>query len=149
MVTVQWYLFGFSLAFSESSGNPFIGNFDLGAIHSYFDINSTYSLAPTIPSMVFMVYQGMFAAITPVIAYAAAAERLRLFQFFIFVIIWSTVVYDPITYWVFSPNGWLAKLEINDFAGITFSNLINSRWSGSSHSSWNDWFGYGFGNRKS
>lgn len=117
LVSIQWYLFGFSLSFSPSSQNNFIGDFDLGAINRYFDMNATHPAASTVPGMAFMVFQGTFAAVTPTVAYAAAAERLRLFPFFIFVIIWSTVVYDPICYWVFSPNGWMFKLGVQDYAG--------------------------------
>ncbi len=116
VVTIQWYLFGFSLSFSDS-GNGFIGNFDLAVMNKFFDTNVRYPTAQSIPPSAFVVYQGMFAAVTPVVAFAAVAERLRIVPFLVFVFIWSTVVYNPICYWVFAPTGWLATLGVQDFAG--------------------------------
>ncbi|KAJ1896627.1 hypothetical protein LPJ81_004702 [Coemansia sp. IMI 209127] len=115
IVTVQWVLWGYSLAFSETATNPFIGNLK----HWLFlDVSiKPHPNAPTVPGAVFAIYQCMFAALTPGLAIGGAAERIRVFPTIIYVFIWSTLVYDPIAYWVWAPNGWLAKLGVLDFAG--------------------------------
>ncbi|KAJ2717326.1 hypothetical protein H4R19_000078 [Coemansia spiralis] len=115
VVTLQWVLFGYSLAFSETASNPFIGDLK----HWLFlDVQYTpHPNAPTVPGVVFAVYQCMFAALTPGLAIGGAAERIRVLPTIVFVFIWTTLVYDPIAYWVWAPNGWLLKLGVLDFAG--------------------------------
>ena len=78
-----------------------------------------YPLAPTIPGNLFMIFQCMFAAITPILAFGSAAERTTMLTYILFLIIWSTVVYDFIAYWVWAPNGWLKSYGVLDFAGGT------------------------------
>ncbi|KAJ2514938.1 hypothetical protein H4217_005476 [Coemansia sp. RSA 1939] len=115
IVTIQWVLWGYSLAFSETATSPFIGNMK----HWLFlDVGvQPHPNAPTVPGAVFAIYQCMFASLTPGLAIGGAAERIRVFPTIIYVFIWSTLVYDPIAYWVWAPNGWLAKLGVLDFAG--------------------------------
>ncbi len=75
--------------------------------------------SPRIPSLLFALYQLMFAAITPLIAVGGIAERGRLGPMLVFIFIWSTIVYDPIACWTWNPNGWSFKMGGLDFAGGT------------------------------
>ncbi|KAJ2357770.1 hypothetical protein IWW50_002219 [Coemansia erecta] len=115
VVTLQWVVWGYSLAFSETATNPFIGNLK----HWLFlDVEYTpHPNAPTVPGIVFAAYQCMFAALTPGLAIGGAAERIRVLPTIFYIFIWTTLVYDPIAYWVWAPNGWLTKMGVLDFAG--------------------------------
>ncbi|CAH1763549.1 14205_t:CDS:2 [Entrophospora sp. SA101] len=115
VVSVQWWIWGYSLAFGN--GTAFIGNLD----HAFFmGVDSSRSeVAPGLPGIVFALYQGMFAAITPALAIGSAAERGRILPAIVFIFIWSTIVYDPIACWTWNPNGWSFKLGGLDFAGGT------------------------------
>jgi Amt family ammonium transporter len=116
VVSFQWYIFGFSLAFSETGG-PFIGDLKHAALIDVLDKPSMGSIR--IPSIVFCVYQLMFAAITPMLAIGAIAERGKLGPTIVFIFVWATLVYDPIANWTWNSNGWSAKLGGLDFAGGT------------------------------
>ncbi|KAI9319918.1 ammonium transporter AmtB-like domain-containing protein, partial [Dichotomocladium elegans] len=114
VVTFQWYLIGYSLTFSPTAG-PFIGD------STHFLLRGV-GFAPeyehhTIPAMVFMIFQAMFACLTPALAFGAAAERMSLGPSIIFIFIWTTLVYDIVTCWIWNPNGWLYKLGAMDYAG--------------------------------
>jgi Amt family ammonium transporter len=115
VVSLQWYLFGYSLTFSES-GSYFIGDFAHVVLRGVGQ--TPFVAAPTIPASIFMVFQMMFACITPALAFGAAAERMSLGSAIIFLFLWSTFVYDFVT-WVWGPHGWLAVLGIMDYAGGT------------------------------
>lgn len=122
VVSIQWWLFGFSLAFSPS-GNKFIGDFKY-ALFRGVDATPLSELdepmaTVTVPVVVFAIYQCMFAAITPALAIGAAAERGRILPAIVFIFIWTTVVYDPIACWAWNVNGWSNKLGGLDFAGGT------------------------------
>jgi len=117
IVSVQWVLFGFSLSFSGDIGH-IIGNLNwIGLSNIGYGPDSAYS--STIPLMAFMVFQLMFAIITPALATGAFATRMKFGAFLIFVILWTTLVYDPITHWVWGNGGWLKELGALDFAGGT------------------------------
>jgi len=116
VVSFQWFFWGFSLAFSET-GSKFIGDLKYFALKGVLAQPSIGS--KRIPSIVFCVYQLMFAAITPAIAIGAVAERGRLGPLLVFVFAWSTLVYDPIACWTWNTNGWSAVLGGLDFAGGT------------------------------
>ncbi len=117
LVTVQWVLVGYSLAFSE--GNGFIGGF----AHARFDgVDSTVMDGLGIPHSTFAVFQLMFAIITPAIISGAFAERMKFKAYVLFTLLWTTVVYDPICHWVWGPGGWLgadSAWHALDFAGGT------------------------------
>ena len=118
IVTVVWILWGYSLAFSQ--GNGFIGGLqwvDLRGIGA--DPNADY--AATIPHQVFMLYQMMFAIITPALISGAIAERMKFSTYVVFVVLWSTLVYCPLAHWVWGKGGWLGTDGIGalDFAGGT------------------------------
>ncbi|KAK0219906.1 ammonium transporter [Armillaria fumosa] len=116
VVSFQWFFWGYSLAFSET-GSKYIGNLKYFGLKGVLDAPSMGSAR--IPALVFCVYQLMFAAITPMLAVGALAERGRLGPVPIFVFAWSTLVYDPIACWTWSANGWSFILGGLDFAGGT------------------------------
>ncbi|KAI9321516.1 ammonium transporter AmtB-like domain-containing protein [Dichotomocladium elegans] len=117
VVTVQWFIWGFSLTFSKTSTSPFLGNMENAFLRNTLGDASIGSAK--LPDIVFAIYQCMFAALTPALAIGSAAERGRILPMIIFIFIWATVVYDPIAYWTWNPNGWSFKLGGLDFAGGT------------------------------
>ncbi|KAG0359087.1 hypothetical protein BG005_001395 [Podila minutissima] len=116
VVSFQWFLFGYSLAFSKS-GTSFIGNFENAFFRNVLDQPSVGS--SKIPDIVFMLFQGMFAALTPALAIGAAAERGRILPTLVFIFLWTTFVYDFIACWTWSANGWSFVMGGLDFAGGT------------------------------
>ncbi|PKI83460.1 hypothetical protein MVES1_002545 [Malassezia vespertilionis] len=117
VVSIQWFFWGFSLAFSDS-GNPFIGDMkNFGLIN--VDMQPSAG-AKTIPQLVYCIYQMMFASIAPVIMCGAFSERCRIGPILIFAFCWTTIVYDPIAFWTWNVGkGWANKLGALDFAGGT------------------------------
>jgi len=115
LVGVQWMILGYSLAFGPDRGGM-IGSFDwVGLKNVGLMPNPDY--AATIPHQAFMVYQAMFAVITPALISGAFAERIRFKSYVIFTLLWVTLVYDPVTHWMWSPHGWLRNMGALDFAG--------------------------------
>ena len=113
VVSVVWVLWGYSLAFGD--GGNFIGDFDnLGL--SGIDLNEETG---GIPTLLFVIFQGMFAIITPALITGAFVERFKFTTYMLFLVIWVTVVYAPIAHWVWAPEGWLFKEGALDFAGGT------------------------------
>lgn len=118
VVGVQWVVYGYSLAFSP--GNAFIGGLSWIGLNNVGQGPGPY--AANIPHLAFMIYQGMFAIITPALITGAVAERMRFKSFLIFMLLWVTLVYDPIAHWVWASGGWLSTLGgigALDFAGGT------------------------------
>ncbi len=117
VIGVQWALFGYSLAFGPDAWHV-IGNLDwIGLMGVGFEPFKAY--AETIPHQTFMIYQGMFAIITPALITGAFAERLKFSTFLVFMLLWTTLVYDPVAHWVWGDGGWLKALGALDFAGGT------------------------------
>ena len=117
LISVQWVLWGYSLAFGPDHFG-LIGGLDwIGLNNVGFTPNPDY--APTIPHQAYMVFQMMFAVITPALISGAFAERQRFKAFVLFSILWATFVYDPIAHWVWGAGGWLHTLGALDFAGGT------------------------------
>jgi len=116
VVSFQWFFWGFSLTFSET-GNAYIGNLKYFGLKGVLERPSIAS--PRIPSIAFCVFQLMFAAITPMIAIGAVAERGRLGPLLVFVFVWSTLVYDPLACMTWNSNGWSFVRGGLDFAGGT------------------------------
>ena len=112
VVSIVWVLWGYSLAFGD--GNEFIGDLSLVGL-SGIDIND----GETIPDLLFVVFQMMFAVITPALITGAFVERFKFTTYLIFLVLWVTLVYAPICHWVWSGNGWLFDLGALDFAGGT------------------------------
>lgn len=116
LVSLQWVLFGYSLSFSP--GNSFLGGLSWFGLNGVgFAPNADY--AGTIPHLVFMIFQAMFAIITPALIIGAFAERMRFSGFIVFMLLWATFVYDPIAHWVWGIGGWLRNMGALDFAGGT------------------------------
>ncbi len=117
LVSVQWVLIGYTLGFGTDIGH-LIGNLQwLGMSGVGIDPNPDYSA--TIPQSVFAVFQLMFAIITVALISGSFAERMRFPIFIAFVLLWTTLVYDPLAHWVWGVNGWLRNLGALDFAGGT------------------------------
>ncbi len=111
---LQWVLFGYSLSFSP--GNSFIGSLDwIGLKGVGLEPNVDY--AATIPHQAFMIFQAMFAIITPALIIGAFAERMKFSAFIVFTILWAFFVYDPIAHMVWGSGGFLKNLGVLDFAG--------------------------------
>jgi Amt family ammonium transporter len=116
LLSVQWVLFGYSLAFSP--GNGLIGGLAWVGLNGV--TGAPYpDYAATIPHLAFMIFQGMFAVITPALIIGAFAERMKFSAFLLFTLLWATLVYDPICHWVWGVGGWLRSLGTLDFAGGT------------------------------
>ncbi|WP_010239816.1 ammonium transporter [Clostridium arbusti] len=115
IVSIQWIFIGYTLCFGSDIGG-IIGNFKfLGLDGVGFAPNADY--AATIPQQVFMLFQLMFAIITPALISGAIAERMKFLAFALFVLLWTTLVYDPIAHWVWGVGGWIRTLGALDFAG--------------------------------
>ena len=116
VLSLQWVLFGYSLSFAPGKG--FWGGFAwLGLNGVGFEPYKDY--AATIPHQAFMIFQAMFAIITPALIIGAFAERMKFSAFLLFTLLWATFVYDPICHWVWGVGGWLRNFGALDFAGGT------------------------------
>ncbi|NLU38121.1 MAG: ammonium transporter [Bacteroidales bacterium] len=124
-ITVEWVAFGYSNAFGSSNGAlaPYIGGFDWAFLKGIgiSDVSPYYisQSVDRIPHFVFIMFQCMFAIITPALIIGAFAERISFKGFFIFSLLWAVLVYNPVAHWVWSADGWLYKLGALDFAGGT------------------------------
>lgn len=117
VISVQWVLFGYSLAFGPDKGG-IIGSLSwIGLNGVGLDPNADYGA--TVPHQVFMIYQAMFAIITPALITGAIAERMKFKTFLVFTLLWATLVYDPLAHWVWGMGGWMRNLGALDFAGGT------------------------------
>jgi len=115
LISIQWVLFGYSLAFGPSIGGLF-GSLHLFGLHGVGALpNPVY--APGVPALGFATYQMMFAIITPALITGAFVERVKFKTFLVFTVIWATIVYDPVAHWVWGQNGFLHKMGALDFAG--------------------------------
>ena len=121
IVGVQWFVVGYSLAFGTDVGG-FIGSFNKFLLNGL----SIDALQGTISEYTFSMFQGMFAIITIALVSGALAERIKFSAYCIFVLLWTTIVYDPIAHWVWG-GGWLSKLTpaALDFAGGTVVHLVS------------------------
>ncbi|SMB99300.1 ammonium transporter [Thermanaeromonas toyohensis ToBE] len=117
LVSVQWILIGYSLAFGPDVGN-IIGNLSWAGFHQV-GLTPNPDYAPSIPHQVFAAFQLMFAIITPALISGSIAERMRFPAYLLFALLWATFVYDPLAHWVWGVNGWLRNLGALDFAGGT------------------------------
>ena len=115
IVSIQWILFGYSLSFGPDIGG-IIGGLDWAGLRGVGG-NPNPDYAATIPHIAFMIYQAMFAVITPALITGAFAERMKFSAFFVFTILWSTIVYDPVAHWIWGNGGWLKNTGVLDFAG--------------------------------
>jgi Amt family ammonium transporter len=123
LVSVVWAVIGYTLAFGPSQGG-FIGGLDWFGLNGVgVEPNADY--AATIPHLVFMAFQMMFAAITPALISGAFAERKRFKAFVVFSLLWSLLVYSPVAHWVWGVGGWIRTLGALDFAGGTVIHITS------------------------
>ena len=116
VLSLQWVLFGYSLAFAPAKG--FWGGLGWWGLKGVgFEPYADY--AATIPHQAFMIFQAMFAIITPALIIGAFAERMKFSAFIVFALLWATLVYDPLCHWVWGIGGFLRNLGALDFAGGT------------------------------
>jgi ammonium transporter, Amt family len=116
IISVQWVVFGYSLSFAPGKG--FWGGLSWAGLHGV-GLEPYGDYAATIPHQLFMVFQAMFAIITPALIIGAFTERMKFSAFLVFMVLWTTFVYDPICHWVWGIGGWLKTLGALDFAGGT------------------------------
>ncbi len=114
LISVQWVLFGYSLAFGPDVGG-FIGNLHWAGLIGVGQTPNDY--APTVPALAYMIFQAMFAIIAVALITGAFVERIKFSAFLIFSFLWATLVYDPIAHWVWGAGGWLHNMGVLDFAG--------------------------------
>ena len=133
IVGVQWAVIGYSLAFGPDAFMGLLGNTSkamLNGLITFKDGNPVFALFQnvttepgSIPEYVFAMYQAMFAMITVALISGALAERIKFSAYCIFVLLWTTLVYDPLAHWVWMTDGWLFKKGALDFAGGTVVHL--------------------------
>jgi len=133
IVGVQWAVIGYSLAFGPDAFMGLVGNASkmmLNGLISFKDGTPVYALFQnvttepgSIPEYVFAMYQCMFAMITVALVSGALAERIKFSAYCLFVLLWTTLVYDPLAHWVWMVDGWLFKKGALDFAGGTVVHL--------------------------
>ena len=119
LVSIQWVLIGYSLAFGNdpaNSLNGFIGNLQYLGLNNVGMEPGPYS--PAIPGLLFMAFQLVFATVTMAIVTSGIAERVKFSAYIIFALLWTTIVYDPLAHWVWG-GGWAAQFGALDFAGGT------------------------------
>lgn len=167
VISIQWILFGYSLAFGPDKGG-IIGSLEWAFLRG---VGLDPLPGQTIPHQLFVCFQMMFAVITPALIIGAFAERIKFSGFVVFTVLWATFVYDPMAHWVWGTGGWLANMGALDFAGGTvihitagisaliFAILIGKRKGNGSSSSphnlpfavlgaaflWFGWFGFNAG----
>jgi Amt family ammonium transporter len=117
IIGVQWVVIGYTLSFGGSG--PFIGSLE----NVFLNGIGPESLTGTIPTYVFVMFQGMFAIITPALISGAIAERMKFSTYCVFILAWSLLVYDPLAHWVWGEGGWLLEMGALDFAGGTVVHL--------------------------
>ena len=117
LITFEWVLWGYSMAFGPDHGGIIGGLEWFGLRGVGMAPHETYG--PTIPHYVFMIFQCMFAVITPALITGAFAERMKFTAFLLFTVLWATFVYNPLAHWVWGSGGWIGKMGALDFAGGT------------------------------
>jgi len=117
VITLEWVVIGYSMSFGQDVGG-FIG----GLNHLFLrgvGLEPSPDYATTIPAVVFMIFQMMFAIITPALISGAVVERMKFSAYVWFILLWGLLVYNPVCHWVWGKGGWLGKLGALDFAGGT------------------------------
>src|SRR5438093_7115909 len=118
LISVQWVLWGYSLAFGPDKGH-FIGGLEWVGLAGVAMDQPNADYAATIPHQAYMIFQAMFAVITVALITGAFAERMKFSSFLVFSLLWATFIYDPLAHWVWGVGGWLRNLGALDFAGGT------------------------------
>lgn len=118
LISVLWIVIGFGLAFGPSIGG-FIGNPVEFFMMKGINAKEPWSLAPTIPLLLFALFQMKFAIITPALVVGATAERMRFTSYLLFMLLFSIFIYSPLAHWTWHPDGFLFQMGVLDFAGGT------------------------------
>lgn len=118
VISIVWMVIGFSLAFAPDVGGGFVGGLKYLGLSGVWDQNHPF-YAATYPFLLFMVFQLMFAAITPALISGAVAERVKFSGYLLFIVLWSILVYAPLAHWVWAEDGWIFAKGALDFAGGT------------------------------
>jgi ammonium transporter, Amt family len=114
VITIEWILWGYSMSFGPDKFH-IIGGLEWFGLRGVGSVPSDY--ASTIPHNVFMIFQCMFAVITPALITGAFAERMKFSSFLLFSLLWATLVYNPLCHWIWGNGGWMKELGALDFAG--------------------------------
>jgi len=117
IISVEWALWGYSMAFGPDHGG-IIGGLDWFGLRGV-GLEPSADYGTTIPHAAFMIFQGMFAVITPALITGAVAERMKFSAFLLFTLLWATFVYNPLAHWVWGVGGWMGGRGALDFAGGT------------------------------
>jgi len=118
LISVQWVLWGYSLAFGPDKGH-IIGGLEWVGLAGVAMDQPNVDYAATIPHQAYMIFQAMFAVITVALITGAFAERMKFSSFLVFSLLWATFIYDPLAHWVWGVGGWVRNLGALDFAGGT------------------------------
>jgi Amt family ammonium transporter len=113
LITVQWVVFGYSLAFGQSQGGL------IGGLNYVLLAGMAPQLKGSLPHLAFVAFQLKFAIITPALISGAFVERMKFSAYALFLFLWSTLVYDPVAHWTWADGGWMANFGVLDFAGGT------------------------------
>ena len=116
LVSIQWVLIGYSLAFGPDVGG-FVGNLQYLGLNGV-SMNDPGPYSTIIPGMLYMVFQLVFATVTMAIVTSGFAERIKFSSYLVFAALWTTIVYDPLAHWVWG-GGWTSQFGAIDFAGGT------------------------------
>ena len=117
LITMEWVLWGYSMSFGPDHGG-IIGDLSWFGLKGV-GMNPSPDYGSTIPHVAFMIFQCMFAVITPALITGAFAERMKFSSFLLFTLMWATLVYNPLCHWVWGVGGWIGNLGALDFAGGT------------------------------
>jgi Amt family ammonium transporter len=115
LITIEWVYLGYSMSFGPTLGG-IVGDLSWFGLRGVSTAPSP-DYATTIPQIVFMIYQCMFAIITPALITGAFAERVRFIPFIAFSLLWAVFVYNPVCHWIWGAGGWLGAMGVMDFAG--------------------------------
>ncbi|MBN1626826.1 MAG: ammonium transporter, partial [Deltaproteobacteria bacterium] len=117
VITIEWVLWGYSMSFGPDHWH-IIGGLDWFGLRGV-GMEPSSSYGTTVPHLAFMIFQCMFAVITPALITGAFAERMKFSAFLLFTLLWATLVYNPLCHWVWAAGGWMLNLGAMDFAGGT------------------------------
>jgi len=123
LISVEWVLVGYSMAFGPDQGG-IIGDLTWFGLRGV-GLDPYPDYVATVPHQAFMVYQMMFAVITPALITGAFAERFKFSTFLLFTLLWSLLVYNPVAHWVWGVGGWIRNLGVLDFAGGTVVHITS------------------------
>ncbi|MBI5576993.1 MAG: ammonium transporter [Deltaproteobacteria bacterium] len=123
VISVEWILVGYSFSFGPDHGGV-IGDLSWFALNGV-GLTPFKDYAATVPHQAFMIYQMMFAVITPALITGAFAERFKFSTFLVFTLLWALLVYNPVAHWVWGIGGWIRNLGALDFAGGTVVHITS------------------------